>query len=49
MNQKNTPDESQCNPVSRRQFIQRTAAMAAPFIIVPRYVLGGVGHTPPSE
>jgi hypothetical protein len=31
--------------VSRRRF----AAAAAPFLIVPRYVLGGQGHTAPSD
>ncbi len=35
--------------VSRRRFLQGTAAAAAAFTIVPRHVLGGEGHTPPSE
>jgi len=34
--------------LSRRAFIGRAVA-AAPFMIVPRHVLGGTGHTPPSE
>ena len=34
--------------ISRRQFMG-TAAAAAAFTIVPRYVLGGAGNTPPSE
>ena len=34
--------------LSRRDFIGSTAALAA-FTIVPRHVLGGPGHTPPSE
>ncbi len=34
---------------SRRQFMGGAFAAAAPFMIVPRHVLGGVGHTPPSE
>ena len=34
---------------SRRQFMGMTAAAAAAFMIVPRHVLGGPGHTPPSE
>jgi len=33
---------------SRRRFMQEAAAVAA-FTIVPRHVLGGAGHTPPSE
>ncbi|MBN1673779.1 MAG: Gfo/Idh/MocA family oxidoreductase [Kiritimatiellae bacterium] len=35
--------------LSRREFLTRSAAAAATFTIVPRYVLGGPGHTPPSE
>ncbi len=34
---------------TRRQFIKRAGAGVALFQIVPRYVLGGPGHTPPSE
>ncbi|MHC4740270.1 MAG: Gfo/Idh/MocA family protein [Planctomycetota bacterium] len=34
--------------ISRRDFIGSVAAAAA-FTIVPRHVLGGAGHTPPSE
>ena len=34
--------------VSRREFIKTSSAVAA-FSIVPRHVLGGVGHTAPSE
>ena len=34
--------------LSRRDFLGG-AAVTAVFTIVPRYVLGGVGHTPPSE
>ncbi|HPC93998.1 MAG TPA: Gfo/Idh/MocA family oxidoreductase [Sedimentisphaerales bacterium] len=33
---------------SRRRFMQQAGAAAA-FTIVPRHVLGGAGHTPPSE
>ena len=36
------------NGISRRDFLASTAAVAA-FTIVPRHVLGGPGHTPPSE
>jgi predicted dehydrogenase len=34
--------------VSRRKFLATTGAAAATFTIVPRSVLGGVGHLPPS-
>ena len=35
---------------SRRSFLSATAGAAAfSFTIVPRHVLGGPGHTPPSE
>src|ERR1051325_7226736 len=34
--------------ITRRRLIQSSAA-AATFFIVPRHVLGGPGHTPPSE
>lgn len=35
--------------ISRRDFMGTLGATAAAFTIVPRYVLGGPGHTPPSE
>jgi hypothetical protein len=35
--------------ISRRGFIGSVAATATAFTIVPRHVLGGPGHTPPSE
>jgi predicted dehydrogenase len=34
--------------LSRRSFLSRSAALGV-FSIVPRHVLGGAGHTPPSE
>jgi len=39
------------NPVrfNRRRLLQATLASPWSFTIVPRHVLGGVGHTPPSE
>ncbi len=39
------------SPISRREFLRKSAngALAAGFVIVPRYVLGGPGQTPPSE
>ena len=41
-------NEHQNRKVSRRDFIGSVAAATA-FTIVPRHVLGGSGHTPPSE
>jgi predicted dehydrogenase len=37
------------DPVSRRKFLSQTAAAAIGFTIVPRRVLGGAGHVPPSD
>jgi predicted dehydrogenase len=34
---------------TRRKFLEGTLAAGAAFSIVPRHVLGGPGHTPPSE
>ena len=46
-NQKRT-NKQQNGQISRRQFMGAAAAVAA-FTIVPRDVLGGPGHVPPSE
>ena len=35
--------------ISRRQFLGGATAAVTAFTIVPRHVLGGAGHTPPSE
>ena len=35
--------------VTRRDFIQTSAAAATAFMIVPRHVLGGPGYVPPSD
>ncbi len=35
--------------ISRRKFMGAAASATAAFTIVPRHVLGGPGHTPPSE
>ena len=35
--------------ISRRNFLTASAAGIAAFTIIPRYVLGGQGYTPPSE
>ena len=41
-------NDKPASTLSRRSFIGGAVA-AAPFMIVPRHVLGGTGHTPPSE
>ena len=35
--------------ISRREFLGGSAAAALAFSIVPRHILGGAGHTPPSR
>ncbi len=35
--------------VTRREFIGKTSAAAAGLIILPSHVIGGLGHTPPSD
>jgi myo-inositol 2-dehydrogenase/D-chiro-inositol 1-dehydrogenase len=35
--------------LTRRQFLKSSVGVATAFTIVPRHVLGGPGHTPPSE
>ena len=42
------PTKNKKAGLSRRDFV-RAATAAAAFTIVPRYVLGGAGHVPPSE
>ncbi|OHB68485.1 MAG: hypothetical protein A2V70_09165 [Planctomycetes bacterium RBG_13_63_9] len=37
------------NRLTRRRFLQRSAAASAALTVVPRHVLGGSGQTPPSE
>jgi myo-inositol 2-dehydrogenase/D-chiro-inositol 1-dehydrogenase len=37
------------NPLTRRSFLKGSIAAMATVAIVPRHVLGGPGHTPPSE
>ena len=41
--------DSHMKKLSRRQFVKHSAVAAAAFTIVPRHVLGGPGHVPPSE
>src|SRR5277367_7019030 len=42
-------NSSSAGKVSRRQFLETTAAAGAGFSIVPRHVLGGPGFIPPSD
>ena len=37
------------NPLTRRSFLRNSIAAMATVAIVPRHILGGAGHTPPSE
>ena len=37
------------HPLTRRAFLRNTVATMATVTLVPRHVLGGPGHTPPSE
>lgn len=41
-------DKKEKNTISRRRFIGNVSA-AAGFTILPSYVIGGLGHTPPSD
>ena len=43
------PQDKSSASTSRRSFLGRAAAAAAAVTVVPRHVLGGPGHTPPSE
>jgi predicted dehydrogenase len=42
-------DKKEKNTISRRRFIGNVSAAAAGFTILPSYVVGGLGHTPPSD
>ncbi|MBN1559504.1 Gfo/Idh/MocA family oxidoreductase [candidate division KSB1 bacterium] len=44
-----TLSQNRSSALSRRRFIQATAPTIAAATIVPRYVLGGPGFTPPSD
>ena len=35
--------------LNRREFLSLSTAAVSSFIIIPRYVLGGNGFTPPSD
>jgi len=41
--------QNQMNPLSRRQFLNKTGSAVAAATLVPRHVLGGAGFTPPSD
>ncbi len=45
---KKTPPKG-AGRLSRRTFIRNSVAAATAFTVVPRHVLGGAGHIPPSE
>src|SRR6187397_3090128 len=45
-NNLNVPQQSQ---ISRRKFVEMTAASAIGFTILPRHVLGGRNYIPPSD
>src|SRR5438128_411265 len=45
----NRQSSSETPRPSRRAFLSAAAGATASFTIVPRHVLGGPGHTPPSE
>ncbi len=49
MKGKKTSIKKHTKNISRRDFMQGAAGAAMAFTIVPRHVLGGAGHTPPSE
>ena len=42
-------DQNESPPLNRRTFMGNAAASVAPFMVVPRHVLGGAGQTAPSE
>ena len=49
MKGKRTSIKEHNKKISRRDFMGGAATAAMAFTIVPRHVLGGPGHTPPSE
>ena len=49
MKEKKKNTECESSKISRREFMGGAAAAAMAFTIVPRHVLGGTNHTPPSE
>ena len=49
MKRRDKTEKSQSSRISRRDFIGCAVGAATGFVVVPRYVLGGNGQTPPSE
>jgi predicted dehydrogenase len=49
MKENKKTNKQQESKISRRDFMGGAAVAAMAFTIVPRHVLGGSGHTPPSE
>jgi predicted dehydrogenase len=50
MNHEKLPNKNhKAKNLSRRNFLGTTASAAAAFTIIPRYVMGGQGNTPPSD
>jgi predicted dehydrogenase len=49
MKSHNRTEKSTTTRISRRDFLGGAVAASTAFTVVPRYVLGGAGHTPPSE
>jgi predicted dehydrogenase len=46
---KNDKDQQNTNPITRREFVGRSALALGAVTIVPRHVLGGSGYTAPSD
>jgi len=41
--------KSKYSKMTRRTFLRKTGVAAAGITILPNYVVGGLGHTPPSD
>src|SRR6266513_2785571 len=48
-NESDSNDSSKRSQLSRRKFVEMTAASAIGFTILPRHVLGGKDHVAPSD
>ena len=49
MKERNPSDDTLPSRLTRRSFLEKSAASAVGFTIVPRHVLGGPGYVPPSD
>lgn len=49
MKERNPSDDTLPSQLTRRSFLEKSAASAIGFTIVPRHVLGGPGYVPPSD